>query len=326
MPAAEPLITIITPVFNSSSHVEGALTSIRAQSFTNWECIVVNDGSTDDTAIKVQPFLADQRFTYVEQRNAGVAVARNTALKTARGTWVCLLDHDDRWMPTKLEDQLAFANSHAFDIVCTAAVAVTGSTRKPYSDFYDPAYVAQLEQTSSNPPADAFGLLIRHDFVVASSVMIRKSLFDQHGAFDAAVAPADDYDMWLRCMPAARIGYLPKPLIEYHIHDGNASHDFIRTLERTIQVLHSGADRSQNDPVRAKQFGDSLIHVYQTLFAELLERRQHALAWHHVAALATRGLRGLRLLRWLASRDLLRTLWTSRRGPGVARRSNFGDQ
>src|SRR5690242_19249991 len=104
-----PKISVITPLYNSSRHIEETLNSLCRQSYTDWESILVNDGSTDDTAKTVKPYLSDPRFNYIEQANGGVAAARNTGVKVARGEWVCLLDHDDLWMPTKLERQLAFA-------------------------------------------------------------------------------------------------------------------------------------------------------------------------------------------------------------------------
>lgn len=324
MSHSNPVISVLIPLYNSSRHVEGALNSLCEQSYGNWQAIVVNDGSTDDTVTKVQPFLADPRFQYLEQSNAGVAAARNAALRTATGTWICLLDHDDRWMPIKLEKQLAFAAAHDLDILGTGAIAVQGMTRKPYSEFYDPAYIASLEQGVGDPTADMFGLLIRHNFLVASSVMLRKSHFENHGPFDMRLAPAEDYDMWLKCMPDGRLGYLSEPLVEYRIHDGNASHNFIVLLERTIKVLHSAAERNRHDSRRVRQFGDSLIVAYQTLFAELLERRQYTLLGRHLTSLAAKGQRGLRLLRWLITGDLLRLLWRSRHSSGKARRSNFG--
>src|ERR1051326_4382392 len=166
-----PTISVITPLYNSAGSIEATLASLCAQTYDDWEAILVNDGSTDDTAEKVKLFLGDSRFSYIEQVNGGIAAARNTGIKAASGEWVCLLDHDDRWLPTKLETQLEFANEHGCDIVCTDAVAVQKSSRKLYSQFYEKEFIRNLERINTDPDADVFGLLIRHDFLCASSVM-----------------------------------------------------------------------------------------------------------------------------------------------------------
>jgi glycosyltransferase involved in cell wall biosynthesis len=320
-----PKISVITPLYNSSRHIEETLNSLCRQSYADWESILVNDGSTDDSAEKVKPYLSDPRFSYTEQANGGVAAARNTGVKAARGEWVCLLDHDDLWMPAKLERQLAFAVGNGYDIVCTSAVAVTKRSRKPYSAFYPQEYIDKLERSSTDPGIDVFELLIRHDFLWASSVMLRRSLFDTVGPFNLDVSPAEDYDMWLRCVPHARIGYLAEPLLEYRIHAGNASHNFTRMAEKTILVLHRAADRHRDDPRRIRQFERELIEKYRTLLAELLEEHEYGSALRHIISLIARDRAGLRLVYRIGDQWLFSILRRSLRGKRKTRRSVFGD-
>jgi len=321
-----PKISVITPLYNSSLYIAETLNSLCRQSYENWESILVNDGSTDDTAEKVKPYLEDQRFKYIEQQNAGIAVARNTGIKAASGEWVCLLDHDDRWLPTKLEKQLAFANDHNYDIVCTGAIAVQEHSRKLYSEFYAEEYIEKLKRSHVDPSIDVFELLIRHNFLCASSVMLRKTFFDRFGRFNPDAAPADDYDMWLRCMPDARIGYLKEPLIEYYIHAGNFSHNFTKMMEKTIYVLHKCADRHSDDQCRLKQIGDVLIGAYRTLLTELLEKHRYGAALRQTTALIARGQRGWRLFYWVSDRNLLTALCKSFVGKTTTQRSIFGEQ
>ncbi|MBA3248445.1 MAG: glycosyltransferase [Pyrinomonadaceae bacterium] len=321
-----PEVSVITPLYNSSRYIEGTLDALCAQTFGGWESILVDDGSTDDTAEKIKRYLRDGRFTYIKQENGGIAAARNAGIRAARGEWICLLDHDDRWMPAKLEKQLAFADANNCDIVCTDAVVVQEHSRKLYSQFYSAEFIAKLKRINDDMSADAFELLIQNNFLCASSVMLRKTLFDKVGLFDPDAAPADDYDMWLRCMPDAKIGYLKEPLIEYHIHAGNFSHNFTNMVEKIIYVLRRSAEAHGNDGSRLKQLGDSLIPYYRLLLTELLEKRQYGSALHHTASLLARGRRGFRWFYWIADRDLLVTLCKSFAGKTDTRRSVFGEQ
>ncbi len=104
-----PLVSIIVPIFNGANVVSETLESIRAQTFKDFEVIVVDDGSTDDGPAIVRFREADSRFKLVSQANAGLPIAHNNAILQARGEWIALLDHDDVWFPQKLERQLALS-------------------------------------------------------------------------------------------------------------------------------------------------------------------------------------------------------------------------
>ena len=230
-------MSIVTPLYNSSAHIHGTIASVLAQTYQNWELILVNDGSTDDTSEQVKPYLEDPRIRYISQNNQGIAGARNTAISAARGDWVCLLDHDDRWLSNKLEKQLAFAATFALDIVATDAFVVKDAERCLYSTNFPRETVSALAQSLKDSSVDVFELLIRGNFLCSSSVAIKRQLFERLGLLDSQAAPADDYEMWLRCAAQARIGYLHDPLIEYHLHAGNYSRDTLIMLEKEIYAL-----------------------------------------------------------------------------------------
>ncbi|MDQ3255732.1 MAG: glycosyltransferase [Acidobacteriota bacterium] len=286
--------------------IAGTLDSLRRQTYEDWESILVNDGSTDDTHEQVKPYLSDPRFTYLKQENQGIAAARNTGISAARGEWICLLDHDDRWMTTKLERQLDFARAHNFDIVATEAVVVKGTHRTLHRHYFREHLLARVEQSLNDPSIDVFELLIEADFLCASSVMIRKSLFDRLGLLDVSAAPCDDYEMWLRCMPDARIGYLSAPLIEYVLHERNFSKNVPMMYERTIQLLFKTREKFLQDERRRRQFDDSLLRLYQLLFRELLKEKRYRPVLAHALLLCALRQGGHRLLfKSLSLRQLL---------------------
>lgn len=294
---AAPKVSVITPLYNSAAFIRGTLDSLLAQTYTDWESILVDDGSTDDTAEVVRPYLEDARFRYVRQENKGIAGARNKGILAARGEWVCLLDHDDRWLPPKLERQLDYARAHGSDLVCSDAFMVVEGTDGGWLHSR-----ALKELGFESPPADpeagadVFGLLIRRNVICTCSVMLRRKLFEERGLLDAEAVPADDYEMWMRCMPEARVGFVAEPLVEYHIHGDNFSYvDETRMLEKIIYVLWKHRRRHAADPVRARQFDDALVAHYARLFAKMTEERRRADVLRRSLALLTAGAGGARV-------------------------------
>lgn len=291
-----PVVSVVTPLYNSSAHIDATLESLQAQEFTDWEAILVDDGSTDDTPERVERFLDDPRFSYVRQRNLGIAAARNRGIRAARGDWIALLDHDDRWQPTKLAHQLDAAARNGWTIVCSDAIVIRDGSRTRYSDYLPEETRLALERPG-DPSVDLFALLIRMNFLCASSVLVRRELFDEHGLLDSAVAPADDYDMWLRCMPDAAIGYVAEPLVEYVLHASNHSWQSIAMRTAAIRVLFRTLRSCAGDEARTRACEHSLTVHHAVLFQELVGARAYASAVGHACRLGLHGLRGLRILR-----------------------------
>ena len=290
-----PLVSVVTPLYNSSAHISGVLERLRDQTFIDWEAVLVDDGSTDDTRDRVKPFLEDSRFRYLSQRNQGTAAARNTAIRKARGTWIALLDHDDLWLETKLERQLALADRSHCEIICANAFVVTPTSRRLYSDYFQDDLRAAVERWNE-PGTDLFAHLIRMNFLCSSSVLVRRSLIVERGLLDPGAWPADDYDMWLRCMPDARIAYLPEPLVEYIWHESNFSLDSLTMRKAAIYVLRKTRRRCSGDRSRVEQCDSSLTVHYAVLFQELIRGRRLASVLLNALRLGAEGHTGLRLL------------------------------
>ena len=109
------LVSIIMPSYNTSNYIEASIESVRHQTYENWELIIVDDCSTDDTDEVVRPFLSDRRIRYLKnEQNSGAAISRNWALREAKGKWIAFLDSDDLWLPEKLEKQVAFMEQNGY--------------------------------------------------------------------------------------------------------------------------------------------------------------------------------------------------------------------
>ena len=114
------MVSIIMPSYNTAKYISESIKSVQAQTHTNWELIIVDDCSTDNTDEIISEFLSDSRIRYIKnEQNSGAAVSRNRALREAKGKWIAFLDSDDLWLPDKLEKQIRFMQENGYKFTYT---------------------------------------------------------------------------------------------------------------------------------------------------------------------------------------------------------------
>ncbi len=205
-------VSAIVPVFNGARFLPGALDSAleqRGQGF-EVEVVVVDDGSSDasfDIATAYQQRHPD-RVRIIRQERGGPASARNRGAREARGEWLAFLDSDDVWLPGKLERQLALARP---------------GTGLIYTDRCTFDNGRRLSDDVRLPRGDVFEELLRHNFVTASSVLMRSDAFEQLGGFCAYIYGAEDWDLWLRFAHGSDVELCPEPLTRYRRHSDGIS-------------------------------------------------------------------------------------------------------
>lgn len=217
-----PLVSVIVPAYNYSHVIAYTLDSLERQSFLNWECIVVDDESTDATSSVVNSYCAqDCRIMYIKQRNGGPSKARNTGLSMAAGKYVQFLDADDLLECRKLEHHVEYLEDNpTIDIVY-------GSARYFRSNVPDERRFSMKEiDVEWMPNISGSGkrlceAVIRENIMVVSAPLIRRSLIDQVGEFDLTLPPIEDWDYWIRCaLMGGTFRYLDKEetlsLIRWH--------------------------------------------------------------------------------------------------------------
>ena len=197
----DELVSIIMPSYNTANYIAASIQSVLDQTYPNWELIIVDDCSTDDTDAVVAPFLTDARIRYLKnEQNSGAAISRNRALREAKGRWVAFLDSDDLWYPTKLEAQLKFMQSHGYHFSYTkyeelneagaqTGVHVSGPKRITRTGMYNFCWPGCLTVMYD---AEAIGLIQIAD--------IRKN---------------NDYAMWLKVCQKADCYLLDTCLAQY---------------------------------------------------------------------------------------------------------------
>jgi glycosyltransferase involved in cell wall biosynthesis len=203
-----PVVSVIIPAYNAGSTITAALQSVFAQTYHDYEIIVVDDGSTDDTAQRVAEFAPDVQ--YVCQENAGPAAARNDGVRCASGRLLAFLDADDVWLPRKLERQVSyFARFPETGLLHSAALV----NRAPVATLHDMADSLPLD-TAIGPPRQQFGDIFHGAMEINTlTVMVRKDVFNAVGGFDERrELHVEDWDLWLRIAATHPIGYLGHPL------------------------------------------------------------------------------------------------------------------
>ena len=197
---AEPLVSVIIPTYNYGALIGETLSSLQRQTLTDWECVVVDDGSTDDTAGVVARVAGrDPRVRYLRQENQRQSVAKNTGLADARGKYVQFLDADDLIEPLKFERQVEFLEAHA------EADIVYGGVRFFHTERPEERLYAMFgENESWMPEVSGAGRevllpLVRHNIMVINSPLLRRSVVEDVGPFDPALPPVEDWDYWIRC-------------------------------------------------------------------------------------------------------------------------------
>lgn len=258
------LVSIILPAYNSSSFISTTVESIKAQDYQFWELIIVDDGSTDDT-VRIVSAMSDPRIHLVSQVNGGIAAARNTGIMHSKGKLIAFIDHDDYWHPHKLSSQLRVLERQA-----EVGVVYGGFLR--WDPSQPPAFpdanidISLIDDIHSGW---IYHALLQTNWVLFSTAIFRREVFDRIGLFDISTPPADDWDMAIRTSWHFQFIRLKQPLALYRIHAHQTSKRAVRKnheaefRERIIQTYGLvGPDGSQADPndLNLRQFKAHLNH------------------------------------------------------------------
>lgn len=265
-----PRVSIVVATYNYARFLGGALESALAQTFRDLEVVVVDDGSTDDTAGAVRPFLADGRVRYVRTDHRGQPQAKNTGVRLARAPLVAFLDADDRWLPAKLERQLAlFDADPGLGVVYARRLLID-----------EEGWPLEYEQPVLHR-GDVIEPLFERNFLCFSSVLARREVLEQEGLFDDSLPLAIDFDLWLRVARHYRFDYVDEPLIEYRVGHASLSRRQEERLRRVLKIMRRFLDeRGGRERVRPAVARRAFAGMYCDLAVATLERSPWvSLAW-----------------------------------------------
>lgn len=228
-----PLVSVVIPAYNVARYISETLESVFGQTLTDYEVIVVNDGSldTEDFEQAIAPYL--NRILYLKQENGGASLARNTGLQAARGEFIAFLDADDLWLPAYLDQQMKFIRERGCDLACADATF-----------FGDPSsegkrYMDTLMATAAAVDDVTFLQLVNADrSLITSGVVARREPMMEVGLFDKALRNAQDLDLWLRLsLSGSRLSYQRKVLLKYRCRPDGLTGDAINSHRRELRVF-----------------------------------------------------------------------------------------
>jgi glycosyltransferase involved in cell wall biosynthesis len=247
---SQPLVSVIIPSYNYGQYVGQAVESALAQTYSNVEVIVVDDGSQDDTRLRLAHY--GDRIRYVYQENQGLSAARNTGIREAQGDYVAFLDSDDAAHPRKLELQLAYLMKHPeVDLIASEMVSDEPIQWIDVGNSELPATVISLEAMAIKPR------------FAPSSVVAHKKCFAAVGTFDTALRSVEDREMWLRIATQFTMARIDLPLTWYRITPGSMSTNPERMEHFELLVLSRAFAFPQlRDNKRAHRL--ALSHCYRS--------------------------------------------------------------
>ncbi|MGF1634998.1 MAG: glycosyltransferase family 2 protein [Phycisphaerae bacterium] len=217
-------MSVVIPTYNHRNFIRSTLDSVFAQTFEDYEVIVVDDGSPDDTAEVLAPLADAGRIRLIRQANAGQAAARNRGIDEARGTYIALLDDDDLWPADKLAVQV-----NAFE---PEDVLVYGDVRR----FRDDG-LPETDPPRTYPTGDVLEAFLRENYIVSpGQTLIRRDALRRVGGFDRHVWGSDDWDLYLRLARLGPVCYVPHVALRYRLHEGNASRHAARHAANHMKV------------------------------------------------------------------------------------------
>ncbi len=304
----DPLISIIIPSYNAREYVREAVDSALAQTYPACEVIVVDDGSTDDTKSILDSYIQEKKIQYIYQGNKGLAGARNTGIRAAKGDFIAFLDSDDIFLPEKVAAQIDAFRGHPDFGVCYSDVlpcpdlssspeagALAGGAGAVSRTFYHHRY--------RYPSGNVFEPLLHRQFINPLAVMVRRTVCDRFGIFDETLRRSEDWELWLRWARAGvKFLYLDRVLAHYRVRaDGNLSsvESEPEMKERNLEFFSRLGEKLTPAEWEKFHFTDILRRLQiKVVFAYLLNGRKHealqkaehlAVYWRWIASSLSAG-------------------------------------
>lgn len=219
-----PNVSVVITAYNSMTYLPETVESVLRQTFTDFEVLIIDDGSSDHI-VQWASGLVDPRVRLISQKNQGVGAARSTGIAHAQGEYVAFLDGDDLWEPTKLEKQVrCFQENPEIGLVHTWLAGIDQHS-KPTGRVIG----SQIE-------GDVWQRIIERNMVACSSAMVRRCCFETIGVFDRNLRFAEDWDMWIRLAARYHFAVIKEPLVGYREHPNSKSKKYATRLQdfRTI--------------------------------------------------------------------------------------------
>ena len=250
-----PAVSVVMAAKNYARFLPEAVDSVLAQTFPDWELVIVDDGSTDGTPDVVRPYLADTRIRYFRSDALGQSRAKNLGIGFSRGEFIAFLDADDAWFPTKLAEQVELLRK-------CPTVGVTYTQR----ELIDEAGKSLGFHTETLPGGRVLPRIFLQNFVCFSSAMVRREVFESVGVFDPSLDLSIDYDLWLRAAKHFEFRPIQKVLVKYRTGHGNLSKKLADRVATAIGIMNRAVfQRGLNGELPKRTIAEGYASTCQTL-------------------------------------------------------------
>lgn len=234
--ATAPLVSVVIPAYNRASTIGAAIESVLRQTWTDFELVIVDDGSEDGT-LAAAAAVADPRIRLIDGRvNRGASAARNRGAAEARGTWIAFQDSDDEWLPEKLKKQMARLTADTADFVAGYCGLLTLGW---IDDAPDTRLSVRYVPGPSATPAegDIRAPLLWDNMISTQTLVVRRDIFHALGGFDARLPAFEDWDFAIRLAGAGRVAFVDEPLVHQRFSGNSLTRNRAAKLEARIRLV-----------------------------------------------------------------------------------------
>jgi glycosyltransferase involved in cell wall biosynthesis len=243
-----PRVSVIIPTYNTAHYLPEAVESVLAQTYTDLELIVIDDGSTDNTKEVIEPYLG--RIVFLETENNGPSKARNRAIRASSGEYVAFLDADDIWYPDKLDRQMTlFSKNRKYNLLHSDA-----SETGPYSSQEGSTWFSRFNHVKAGL---IFSELLSQNFIILSSVIVKRECLEKVGLFDEELKCWEGYDLWLRIAFKHLIGFVNAPLYMRRLRENST---FFSSRLNEITGIITVMEKWNNDTLRLSEADKKAIN------------------------------------------------------------------
>ncbi len=260
-----PLISVIIPTFNNEKTISETIETVLSQTFSDFELIIINDGSSDST-LDVVNSINDPRIEVYSYPNSGVSASRNRGIARARGEFIAFLDADDLWTKDKLKVQLKALQNNP-----QAGVAYS------WVDSIDENNNYLRMSSCCTAKGDVYEILLRGNFLVSgSNPMIRSQAIKEVGGFDSSLTHAEDWDLYLKLAARYHFVVIPVPQVLYRISTNSASTNVYKTEAGALQVIKQAFSQAPTNlqPIKMESVGNLYKHLIYKVLEESTGRQK----------------------------------------------------
>ena len=273
-----PKVSVILPTYNRASLIGRAIKSILNQTFNDFELLIIDDGSVDDTEKVVKTF-ADTKVTYKKhEENKGAAAARNTGIHLARGEFIAFNDSDDEWMPEKLERQIkkfSEVNSNIGVIYC-GYIAVSQQTNR------------EIFRSTPMEKGKIYPRILQGCITGTFTPLIKQACFEKVGLFDETLPSCQDWDMWIRISEYYEFDFISDILVKMYIHGSQISTNLEAKIEGKERILEKYGFELSKNPLFFNSFLIGLF-LQNCIAGKIKKGRKHLISALKLEPFQTKG-------------------------------------